>query len=389
VQEIQTDIIIIGAGPAGVTMALMLAGSGLQVTVLEKEHFPRDKICGDALSGKVISILKRLPGDVYGDFLASVPKTPSHGIRFVSPGFYEADIPFHSEGNQEPSGYICRRKEFDAFMASKLAGHANILLLEDRKAESVERTLNGFTVTTADTVLKGKLIAGADGVHSMVRSQLSKTKPERSSMCTGIRAYYEGVTGFPEGGFIELFFLRELLPFYFWIFPEVDGQCNAGLAMLQPDISEFKANLGVLLDRIVHSHPRIAPRFAAARMTRRAEAHALPLAMPAGPFSGDGFLLLGDAASMVDPFTGEGIGNAMACGEVAARVAKLCFEKGDLSQASLKEFDRQMLRRMGAEIRRSVMLHRMARYPWLFDRAVRLARKNKAFRDLLMRTMAT
>ena len=370
--NISCDIIIVGAGPAGTTMALMLAGSGLQVTIIDKDRFPRDKICGDALSGQVLSILKRMPDNIYDDFLATVPKSPSYGTRFVSPGSHIADISFSTGPGTHAPGYICPRKEFDAFLASKLRDYGNIRFIEGEKVIGVRHKEGGMmTAVTAHSVVKGKVVAGADGTHSVVRSLAGNKKPVRTHLCTGIRAYFEGVTGFHPENYIELFYLKELLPFYFWIFPEVNGRCNAGLAVLQSEISRKKLNAGALFDDILHNHPLIAHRFEAARMARRAEAHALPLGVRPGPFSGNGFLMLGDAASLVDPFTGEGIGNAMASGEVAARVLKTCFAKGDYSKTGMREYEVQMRNRIGNDLRASFTLQRMARYPWLFDLVVR------------------
>jgi geranylgeranyl reductase family protein len=367
VQDIRCDIIIVGAGPAGATMALMLAGSGLEVTVIDKDRFPRDKICGDALSGKVVSILKRMPDGIFEEFLEKVPKTPSYGIRFVSPGLHTADIPFKPGIPGLPPGYICPRREFDAFLVSKIKDCGNIRLIEGEKVVQIRREDDSVIAVTDQSKVTGRMIAGADGVHSAVRFMLAHDKPSREQLCTGVRAYFEGVAGFHPEHYIELFFLQELLPFYFWIFPEVNGRCNAGLAILQTDISSTRVNAGAMFDEIIRLHPEIAPRFAGARMVGRAEAHALPLGTRPGPFSGDRFLLLGDAASLVDPFTGEGIGNAMASGEVAARVVKGCLVKGDLTSEGLREYDVQLKRRIGRELHRSSILQKMARSARLFD----------------------
>lgn len=377
--KLKTDLIIAGAGPAGATMALMLADSGLQVTIIDKDRFPRDKICGDALSGQALSVLKRMPSAIFEAFLEVVPKTPANGICFVSPDFHKADMAFSSASDARPRGYVCPRREFDAFLVSKFSGYRNITFLEGQKLIRVEEGPAGVTATTTDAVITGKLIAGADGVHSVVRTSLCGSKPSKGQLCTGIRAYFEGVTGFHPKGYIELFFLGELLPFYLWIFPEVNGRCNAGIALLQTDIAKRKVNLGELFTTLIHTHPLIAPRFAASRMTGRAEAHALPLGTKPGPLSGNRFLLLGDAACLVDPFTGEGIGNAMASGEVAARVVQNALSTGDLQPGALKEYDRQLKRRIGREIKASAWLQTMAHSARLVNFLVRKAGKRARF----------
>ncbi len=383
-QSLETDVVIAGAGPAGATMALMLAGSGLKVMIVDKDRFPRNKICGDALSGKVLSILKRMPGDAWNRFLSNVPKTPAYGIRFISPGMYDWDFRFTTDDSTSSLGYICPRRTFDAFLVSELKRHDDIRLLEGETARSLEHDSDSVSLITDHYRIRGRILAGADGVHSIVRSTLTGAKRETDQLCTGIRAYYEGVTGFRGNGFIELFFIRELLPFYCWIFPEADGKCNVGLAMARRSISVQKVNLGEVLERITRTHPGIAPRFASARLSGKPEAHSLPLGMPPGPFSGDRILLLGDAAYLVDPFTGEGIGNAMASGEVAARVVNTCAGTGDYSARSLHAYDRQLMRRLGRGLRISALLNRLARNPSLFDFAVNGMKKNKAFRGLVL-----
>jgi menaquinone-9 beta-reductase len=386
-QEIITDVIIAGAGPAGATMALMLAGAGMKVTVVEKDRFPRGKVCGDALSGKVVSILKRMPGDAWADFVSTVPKTPSTGIRFISPGLCETDLIFPRERDHSPAGYICPRREFDSFLASRLKDRDDILLLEGEKATGVEYGSRNISLVTENYRISGNLLAGADGVHSVVRRALVGSSPPAGTLCTGIRAYYKGVTGFREGGLIELFFLRDLLPFYFWIFPEANGLCNVGFALTRKTISKNRISMMKMLEQIIHSNPLIAPRFVSATMTGKPEAHSLPLGLPPGPFSGDRVMLLGDAAALVDPFTGEGIGQAMASGEVAARVVRMGAVKKDFSARSLQAYDYQLRHRLGKDFRMSAVLHRLAGSGALFDLVVRMMNKNRVFRGFVLTSL--
>jgi geranylgeranyl reductase family protein len=331
------DLLISGAGPAGCTLALNMAPLGIRIGILEKDVFPRQKICGDALSGKVISVMKRIPGGVYENFLANVEKTPSAGIRFTAPGGASVNIPFSlSPDPQQPApGYVCLRKDLDQFMAEMLKKHPNIELLQRERIDNVIIHPDGVRVTTQSRILSSNVIAGADGVHSVVRKSLQADAVPKKHFCVGIRGYFKHVDGLHPENFIELIFLKKLIPGYFWIFPAPGGLVNAGFGILQPAVLRRRENLSNVLNDIILNDPIIAPRFLNATAIGKPEAHLLPLGTRKFSRSGNRFLLLGDAAFLVDPFSGEGIGNAMASGEIAAKILADCFSKGDFSAGSL------------------------------------------------------
>jgi flavin-dependent dehydrogenase len=117
------DVLILGAGPAGASAALSLSKySTLRIGVLDKAKFPRDKICGDALSGNVISTLKSLSPSLYARFQAFPDKIGSFGIRFIAPSGNYLDVPFKSPKVQvsEPPGFISKRIDFDNFLVSEV-----------------------------------------------------------------------------------------------------------------------------------------------------------------------------------------------------------------------------------------------------------------------------
>jgi len=378
------DLIIAGAGPAGCTLALNLASSGLNIAVVEKETFPRKKICGDALSGKVLNILKRLPEPIYRDFLDNVEKEPSLGIRFVAPNLKELDLPFVSNtitGHESP-GYICRRDKFDEFLFKKLGNYRNITVFQDTKISGISINKDFALITTDKGELRSKLVAGADGVHSVVRSLISRVIP-KSRYCVGIRSYYRNVTGLHPDNFIELLFLRELLPGYLWIFKGTDGLANVGLGMLQQQIVRKKINLSRLFLDLIKNHPYLVPRFCDSLPAGKPEAHSLPLGTFSMKRSGDRFLLLGDAAFLVDPFSGEGIGNAMSSGECASQVIRNCFLKNSFSELDLSEYDRKLQNRLGKELRVSTILQKLSHSPGLFNMVINKARNNKDIKELL------
>jgi len=379
------DLLIAGAGPAGCTLALNLAGKGLSIGIIEKDVFPRHKICGDALSGKVLNVMKRIPGGVYEDFLLNVDKIPSWGIRFIAPNYHEIDIPIllNHEAGQSAPGYLCKRNEFDNFMFGRLTDYPNIRIFQGERITEVISHPEYIMAKTQNHEFYGKVIAGADGVHSTVRKNLQDKRVEKKHLCVGIRGYYENVTGLHPEKFIELIFLKNLLPGYFWIFPSTGGLVNAGFGMLQNRISNRKENLSHLLEDILTNDPVVAPRFRNARLVHKPEAHSLPLGTYHFNRSGQRFILLGDAGFLVDPFSGEGIGNAMASGEIAAAILEQNFKKDDFSAQALKPFDIRLQRRFSQEFRTMSVMQSFASSARLFNLVVDKARKNKEVAELL------
>ena len=378
------DLIVAGAGPAGCTLALSLAGSGLRIAVIDRDVFPRRKICGDALSGKVLNILKRMPGEIYREFLSDIVKEPSYGIRFVAPNLRELDLPFPSRGeaDAEPPGYVCPRSEFDHFLLRKAALCPGVTIFENTKITGAVPLGDSVLVKTTQGDFRSRVIAGADGIHSLVR-KMAGIEPSARDHCLGIRSYFENVSGLHPSGFIELIFLRELLPGYLWIFRGTSGICNVGLGLLSSQVTKRRINLNSFLMDLLYKHPYLKSRFSGARLLDKPEAHTLPLGSYSIKRSGNRFLLLGDAAYLVDPFSGEGIGNAMSSGECAAKVLRDCFQRGSFGETDLYAYDEQVERRMGRELRISSVLQKMATSPFLFNYVLGKARKNEELRKML------
>lgn len=383
--DFEFDLLIAGAGPAGCTLALNLAGKGFQIGIIEKDVFPRNKICGDALSGKVLNVMKRIPGNVYDEFLRDVDKIPSFGIRFIAPNHHGIDIPFllnHQE-NQPVPGFVCKRDDFDNFMFNSLRKYPNVHIFEGERVTQVTTHQDHVLAKTQNHGFRGKVIAGADGVHSTVRNFLRGAKVDKKHFCVGIRGYYKNVGGLHPENFVELIFLKRLLPGYFWIFPSTGGLVNAGFGMMQDRIGHRRENLVHILEDIITNDPLIAPRFKNAVLAGKPEAHTLPFGTYRFNRSGNRFILLGDAAFLVDPFSGEGIGNAMASGEIASSVLEQNFKNDDFSAKALKGYDERIDRRFSQEFKTMAVMQRLAGSSMLFNLVVDKARKNKEVSELL------
>ena len=183
----------------------------------------------------------------------------------------------------------------------------------------------------------------------------------------GIRAYYSGVKGLHPQHFLELHFYQKLLPGYLWIFPLPNGRANVGLGMISSHISKRKVNLRQELDRLIAEVPSLRERFASATQEGKTVGWGLPLGSRRRSLSGPHLLLTGDAASLIDPFTGEGVGNAGLSGMVAAQVAQRAITQGDFSAQSLAEHDAIIYQKLWKQLRISRSLQQLSTYPWLFS----------------------
>jgi geranylgeranyl reductase family protein len=383
-QKIETQVIIVGAGPAGAGVSIYLTQAGIPHVILEKEVFPRDKVCGDACSGKTAFVLRKAnPAWLQEIFQRSELFTPSYGIVFVAPNGKALDIAYNPErkpGEQAP-GFTTPRMTFDNFLFEKLASpHATIF--QKAAIRSIDRKKgSGVTVTfTMDgkTVeVNAPLIVGADGDKSLVKKTFSKEVVSPKAYSVGLRAYYTGVTGMHPENFIELHFLPELLPGYFWIFPLPNGTVNVGVGILSEVIRSKKINLREAMLNAIKNNPNISHRFAHATLVDKIQGWGLPMGTKRQSLSGDHYLLTGDAASLIDPFSGEGIGNAMYSGMLAAYAIRESLESGNHGAEFLSAaYDDVLYRRIGPELKISTTLQKLCRFPWLFNFVVNKAHKS-------------
>jgi menaquinone-9 beta-reductase len=383
------SIVISGAGPAGAIASAFLSREKIPHIIIDRAIFPRDKICGDALSGKVIPILKKLdPGIQEELFSDTFHNLGSWGIHFAAPNGKSIDIPFgmNSESLKYAPGFLSKRMDFDYFLTRKInpdfadfrQGHELVSIQKNGKGHTLQIKSQSGNYDITNT-----LLIAADGERSLAAKNLGGIKKEPSHFCGGIRAYYTGVAGLHPRNFIELHFIDELLPGYLWIFPMPGGIANVGAGMLSSSISRKKVNLREAMLHALDNNPTLKSRFINARPQGKIEGWGLPLGSKRRTISGDHFMLAGDAASMIDPFTGEGISNAMYCGMTAALTASAAIKANNFSAGFLKQYDDQVYRRLWNELRLSYTLQKLCNYPWLFNFVINKAGKNKTFRETI------
>ncbi|RMG41231.1 MAG: geranylgeranyl reductase family protein, partial [Methanobacteriota archaeon] len=355
------DVIITGAGPAGAVTALYLEQFGIKPLVIDKATFPREKICGDAISAYTVNRLKELGLESQ---LEPLPKTKIHRIVYSSPNQTQVTLKFAPDGKEdEIYGYVVRRKDFDYMLFKNLKERVDVL--EGKKVTDIvveNGKVKGVLLENQSDPVYARIVVGADGYHSLIAREMGVYDQNPRHWLIAVRAYYEGVTEMIDA--IEMHFAPNILPGYFWIFPVEEGITNVGLGMPKDVIKDKKLNLKNLLTETLDL-PLFKHRFANAKPVSNLVGWNLPIANVRRKISGDGFILVGDAAGLVDPFTGEGVGNAIASAKIAAETIKELLEKDDVSAEATSLYEQKLWQKLGSDLELSRKLLKMANWGWL------------------------
>lgn len=383
------DVIILGAGPAGATTSVFLAKQGIKHIIMDKATFPRDKICGDALSGKSVAILNRIDPALTLQLDANENHFKnSWGVQFVAPNGKALNIPFSMDKSKEKHapGFISKRLHFDQFMynlidenyAQKRMGcRVKDVIIHNDKVEVC------FVEQGQEQSLFAKMVIGAEGDRSIVAKKCAGHKMKPESYAAGLRAYYKNVRGMHPENFIELHFIKETLPGYLWVFPLPDNQANVGIGVPSDKVKKLNINLKKTMLYALEHNPNLKKRFKHASLVDDIKGWGLPLGSEKKSISGARYLLTGDAASLIDPFTGEGIGNAMVSGFFAAETAVKALKEDNFSADFLNAYDQAVYHKIWDELKLSHTIQKMLNYPKLFNFIANRAEKNKTISETI------
>jgi geranylgeranyl reductase family protein len=371
------DVIVVGGGPSGASASYFNAKDGKKVLLIEKQEFPRDKICGDGVTGKSLKILDEMG---LSSEIAGIKEISSKGVVIYAPN--ERSLRISIESPHDPfSAFSIDRVILDEVIFNK----AKQMVLEnegDVKHESVIEPIveNDVVVgvKTKENTYYAKKIIGAGGYNCPIsrfvleRNKAFTPKQDRRHYSSAIREYWMDIEG-NEGDF-EIHFIDGVLPGYFWIFPISEKKFNIGVGMLLADMDKQEVKLKKILDYIINES-YLKDRFKNAQPVEKSrKGWLLPLGSPRGGALEPrrnyhfGCLLVGDSASLIDPFTGEGIGNALLSGKLTANYDEINAVTGSAYQQELWSH-------IGEELTNSHRLQKMLKKKWFVNWFVKKASK--------------
>lgn len=320
--DTQADVIVVGAGPGGSTAARYLAERGLEVALLEKSSFPREKVCGDGLTPRAVKQLIRLGVDTSDETLWVRNK----GLRVFGGRTEPFVLNWPELAEFPPYGLVRGRADFDKALADHAVAGGAVLHENTTVTGAVldERTDRITGVTTKDgRTFSAPVVIAADGNSSRLALSMGLEKRKNRPMGVAVRTYFDSPRGDDEymESHLQLWDGKpgesNLMPGYGWIFAMGNGRVNVGLGTVNSSASSTKANYRQMMQKWLANTPE-EWGFTPENQIGGIGSAALPMSFNRQPAYARGLVLVGDAGGMVSPFNGEGIGYAMESAEMAA-----------------------------------------------------------------------
>mgnify|MGYP000956695721 FL=1 len=328
----EADVIVVGAGPGGSAAAANLARRGVGVLLLEKSHFPREKVCGDGFTPRTTRALVRLGIDTSEE----AGWLHNKGLRVYGGRVEPFQMEWPKLADFPSYGLVRKRADFDDLMAKYAVGCGAELVQGANVTEAIldDRTGRIVGVRTRDgEEYRAPLVVAADGNSSRLSVAMGLNKRSDRPMGVAYRTYYRSPRSNDDylESWLELWDGKPrestLMPGYGWIFGMGDGTCNVGLGVLNTSRSFQKTDYRELMKRWLANTPE-EWGFREENRLGKIQGAALPMAFNRQPVYGRGLLLVGDAGGMVNPFNGEGIAYAMESAELAADAIAQAHARG-------------------------------------------------------------
>ena len=384
--HLDAEVIVVGGGPAGASTAWALAREGVDVLVLDRATFPRDKVCAEYLSPQASRILSDI--GVLEEIEAGNP-SQLRGMRVSAPNGRVAAGEFassHGFRGFRDKGLAIRRTILDEIVL-RGARRAGARVEESMRVTDLSRNgshrTGGVKAIGPDgeqRLLRAQYVIGADGLRSVVGRRLglvrtSRIFPRRIALV----AHYRNVQGVTDMGEMHVDYGG-----YFGIVDVGDGIMNVAVVIPQSRAQELGDDKAEFFERWIAARPPLAERFVGAERMTEVRATG-PFATSSRNAWAPGAALVGDAADFFDPFTGEGIYAALRGGELLAPYLVEALGRGPADeQVVLSGYDRARRREFGGKWKVERIVGMAIAYPWLLNNAAKALSRRKDLADLLV-----
>lgn len=352
------DVLIAGGGPAGSALAFHLAGKGVKVIVAEAQRFPRDKVCGDGVSPIALAELQAIGIEGMDNFakaneISKVGLFIKHDKVFIDLS-KPHNLPHHAR--------IIPRIELDHWIygAAKRAG---AVYYEDARVTGYHISADMVKVQIKqgqqNFQVKAKVLVGADGSSSAVARQMHGAKPNENFQLLGLRAYYHNVNG-PQDR-VDIYFTQESFPGIFWMFPRGADGANVGMAMVASAFPQNDVHVRSFLINHIKNNPDIIERIGNGEMDGKITGWPLTFFNRESKISCNRLLLIGDAAGLINPLSGDGIQYALLSARWASECLTGCIANNEFTGAALHAYRKKIDRELAYDFALSNLLIQFAR----------------------------
>ena len=379
------DVLIIGAGPSGSNAAISYKNlnPNLKVGLIDKSIFPRDKSCGDAIGPGVISALKRFNNQHILDNAPQVVSTTLYGPENIGIQNYIPEV----KNKEDSIVYVIPRIDLDnriLNLAKDLdvdvfEGYSFVSFEKDSDNKLVVEIKNGDNITK----LGAKILVGADGANSRVRKQLNVNTNSDWHKAIAIRAYID------SPNYLEIFKERTLMfeinvsaeKGYAWAFPSKGNLLNIGIGVPLNIFKKEKLDINVLLQDFI---TQLTNRGVVVENIRDEKSYLLPFASSRPKFKNDiNVALIGDASSMINPMSGEGIFYGMEAGYLLAKNTYNLIDSPDLTKG-IADYEKAFSKRFRKHYLSCALARLLLQSPFMTKRLLKVASNDQNTIDFVV-----
>jgi geranylgeranyl reductase family protein len=382
----EADVLVVGGGPSGAATAYHLARHGVDVLLVDRATFPREKVCGDGLTPRGVRALQAMGVQP----LQTPGFTVVDGLRVHGPGVH-LDLAWPELSSFPRYGVVSTRHDLDHLLLRQAIG-AGARVWEGAEAQAP--LLDGAWITGASVKRNGtaeevraRFVIACDGASSRFASRAGVRRDPRRPIGIAARRYFrspKGDTTFLES-WLDLWDERRLMAGYGWIFPVGGGVVNVGAGLLSSYVRFGAWNARRVYDLFVN-HVGEEWGLDEAEALGPILSGPLPMGMNRNPLSLPGVLVVGDAGGIINPFNGEGIAYAMESGQLAAELVHEALARGRPAIAHV--YPAVLRQRYGRYFTAGRAFVRAIGHPTVMRVATRLGLPRERFMRFALRVLA-